>query len=101
MLSQYANAREFLWVQEEPLNAGAWSFVEPHLHPFVAPRGLNVRVLQPCGCATPSPVLRAQIRYVGRPAFAAPSSGVGSMNKAEVAALASATFPSATSKSEE
>lgn len=30
-LERYPNAKEILWVQEEPLNAGAWSFVRPRM----------------------------------------------------------------------
>ncbi|HEY6969805.1 MAG TPA: 2-oxoglutarate dehydrogenase E1 component [Candidatus Angelobacter sp.] len=30
-MAQHSNAREFLWVQEEPANMGALSFLSPHL----------------------------------------------------------------------
>lgn len=30
-LDQYPNAKEIIWVQEEPLNAGAWTYVQPRL----------------------------------------------------------------------
>lgn len=30
-LSLYDSAKEFLWVQEEPLNQGAWTYMKPHL----------------------------------------------------------------------
>jgi 2-oxoglutarate dehydrogenase E1 component len=29
VLEQYSKAKEFVWVQEEPQNSGAWFFVEP------------------------------------------------------------------------
>ncbi len=31
VLAKYRNAQEILWVQEEPRNKGAWSFMEPRL----------------------------------------------------------------------
>ena len=30
-LDSYPNARDIVWCQEEPLNAGAWSFVQPRI----------------------------------------------------------------------
>lgn len=30
-LAHYPNAREVVWVQEEPQNMGAWSYISPHL----------------------------------------------------------------------
>lgn len=30
-LDQYKNAKTIVWAQEEPLNAGAWSFTQPRL----------------------------------------------------------------------
>ncbi|HEX5849237.1 MAG TPA: 2-oxoglutarate dehydrogenase E1 component [Rubrobacter sp.] len=32
VIEGYPNLREILWVQEEPQNMGAWTFVEPRLH---------------------------------------------------------------------
>ena len=29
--SRYANAKEVMWVQEEPRNQGAWHFMHPYL----------------------------------------------------------------------
>jgi 2-oxoglutarate dehydrogenase E1 component len=51
-LGRYRNAREWLWVQEESQNMGAWTFVEPRLRA----RGYEVR-------------------YVGRDASASPATG--------------------------
>ena len=31
LIEGYPNLREILWVQEEPKNMGAWTFVEPRL----------------------------------------------------------------------
>ena len=30
-LDSYPNAKDIVWCQEEPLNAGAWSFVQPRI----------------------------------------------------------------------
>jgi 2-oxoglutarate decarboxylase len=32
ILSRYPNAREVVWLQEEPENMGAWNFVHGRLH---------------------------------------------------------------------
>ncbi|MGD8567192.1 MAG: 2-oxoglutarate dehydrogenase E1 component [Gammaproteobacteria bacterium] len=36
-LSQYVNACEVTWCQEEPLNQGAWRFVNPYLSDLIGP----------------------------------------------------------------
>src|SRR5207247_1127605 len=52
VLKKYAKAREVIWAQEESMNMGGWTFMEPRL------RGLGARVL-----------------YVGRDASASPATG--------------------------
>jgi 2-oxoglutarate dehydrogenase E1 component len=52
VLGRYRNAREWVWVQEESQNMGAWTFIEPRL------RGLG-----------------HEVRYVGRDASASPATG--------------------------
>jgi 2-oxoglutarate dehydrogenase E1 component len=58
-LSRFAEGAEFVWVQEEPWNMGAWNFVEYHLE----------WVLATIGAA------QTRLVYVGRPAAAAPATG--------------------------
>jgi 2-oxoglutarate dehydrogenase E1 component len=58
-LSRFPKA-ECIWVQEEPKNMGAWNFIEPNIE----------WVLNRIGAAKPRP------RYVGRPASAAPATGL-------------------------
>ncbi|CAM3590264.1 2-oxoglutarate dehydrogenase E1 component [Marinicrinis lubricantis] len=41
VLKRYKQTREIVWVQEEPKNMGAWSYMEPRLR-SVAPDGANV-----------------------------------------------------------
>lgn len=54
-LSRLPNIREVCWVQEEPQNMGAWTFMEPRI------RGLVPK--------------QAAVRYIGRPDRASPASG--------------------------
>jgi 2-oxoglutarate dehydrogenase E1 component len=56
VLAGYPQAREVVWVQEEPQNMGAWFFVAPRLEALAGARGLRVR-------------------YVGRPEAASPAEG--------------------------
>ena len=72
ILAGYPNARQVLWVQEEPWNMGAWHFV---YHPLR-------RVL---------PDDRS-LAYVGRPAAASPASGSYKIHQAEEADLVNRAF---------
>ncbi len=51
-LTRYATAREVLWVQEEPANAGAFSFVDPQLDRIA--RGRSVRSVKRSASASPA-----------------------------------------------
>jgi 2-oxoglutarate dehydrogenase complex dehydrogenase (E1) component-like enzyme len=62
IFGQYGKARDVRWVQEEPVNMGAWTFVEPRLRAIVGERAL---------------------RYVGRPASASPATGSSESHKLE------------------
>ncbi|HEY7573938.1 MAG TPA: multifunctional oxoglutarate decarboxylase/oxoglutarate dehydrogenase thiamine pyrophosphate-binding subunit/dihydrolipoyllysine-residue succinyltransferase subunit, partial [Thermoanaerobaculia bacterium] len=70
----YPEAREAVWVQEEPRNMGAWSFVEPLLTPLL-----------PAG---------ASLRYVGRAGSASPATGNAGVHKRELEAFLSEAFAS-------
>ncbi|KAK9479366.1 thiamine diphosphate-binding protein [Lipomyces japonicus] len=61
-LNEYPNLEDICWVQEEHLNAGAWSYVEPRLHTLLKETD-NYK--------------HFAIRYVGR----APSASVAAGNK--------------------
>jgi 2-oxoglutarate dehydrogenase E1 component len=50
-LNQHSRARDFVWVQEEPANMGALSFVEPRLHRLLGP---GVRTIKRAASATPA-----------------------------------------------
>lgn len=63
ILKKYANASEIVWLQEEPKNMGAWSYIEPRLR-AIAPR----------------PDI---IRYIGRPERASTASGYQNVHSYE------------------
>jgi len=73
-LARYSPA-EVVWVQEEPENMGAWSFVQPRLRE-VLPES-------------------ATLRYVGRPERASPAEGYARDHAAEQARIVSEAFASA------
>ncbi|EEB07374.1 2-oxoglutarate dehydrogenase [Schizosaccharomyces japonicus yFS275] len=59
-LQKYPNLQEIVWCQEEPLNAGAWSFMEPRILTTLRHLGRDI-----------------PLRYAGRP----PSASVATGNK--------------------
>jgi 2-oxoglutarate dehydrogenase E1 component len=67
VLGRYAGAAEVCWVQEEPANQGAWTFMQPRL----------------------SPLLRPDVRfcYVGRDEAASPATGSYHVHQAEEHAI--------------
>ena len=67
---------EIIWCQEEPRNMGAWTFVEPHIEAVLAEIGAK----------------QARPIYAGRPAAAAPATGILSRHQKEQAALVDAAL---------
>jgi 2-oxoglutarate dehydrogenase E1 component len=63
LFTHYPALTEVTWVQEEPQNMGAWSFIAPLLT-GILPAGVT-------------------LRYVGRPERASPSEGYDSQHKVE------------------
>lgn len=55
ILKRYSGCQEFLWVQEEPKNMGAWQFIRPYLEEILPEKSL--------------------LKYVGRPISAVPATG--------------------------
>ena len=49
VLARYPNLTEIVWVQEEPRNMGAWTYVEPRLRELLQGQGRSAR----CRYATP------------------------------------------------
>jgi 2-oxoglutarate dehydrogenase E1 component len=72
ILDSYPNLKEIVWVQEEPKNMGAWTFIEPHLKELV---GGNI----PVG-------------YVGKPRRPSPAQGSAAFHKKEQAAIVRVAF---------
>jgi 2-oxoglutarate dehydrogenase E1 component len=65
LLPRYSGAKELVWVQEEPLNMGAWRYLEAKLRELVS-EGPEM-----------------EIRYVGRPERASPAEGYPAAHLAE------------------
>jgi 2-oxoglutarate dehydrogenase E1 component len=76
MLKKYPNAKQILWVQEEPRNMGAWSFLRGRISPLV-PAGV-------------------QFGYAGRPESASPAPGSKKSHDKEQAEVIEAAFAPAT-----
>jgi 2-oxoglutarate dehydrogenase E1 component len=74
MIEGYPNLREILWVQEEPQNMGAWTFMEPRLRELT-------------GNEPP-------IFYIGKPARPSPAQGSARFHKEEHTAIVRAAFDS-------
>jgi 2-oxoglutarate decarboxylase len=69
VLPRYRSATELVWVQEEPLNMGAWRYLEAKLRELVS-EGLGM-----------------EVRYVGRPERASPAEGYPAAHAAEQARI--------------
>ncbi|HSS45389.1 MAG TPA: multifunctional oxoglutarate decarboxylase/oxoglutarate dehydrogenase thiamine pyrophosphate-binding subunit/dihydrolipoyllysine-residue succinyltransferase subunit, partial [Thermoanaerobaculia bacterium] len=67
ILAGYPNLREAVWVQEEPMNMGGWTFVQPRLSELLPP-GVSPR-------------------YAGRPPSASPATGNAAVHKRELELL--------------
>ncbi|MBC8142014.1 MAG: 2-oxoglutarate dehydrogenase E1 component [Armatimonadetes bacterium] len=69
---EYPNLTEIVWVQEEPQNMGAWTFVAPRLAKML-----------PVGVA---------LNYIGRPEAASPSEGKKTSHDREQARIVAAAY---------
>jgi 2-oxoglutarate dehydrogenase complex dehydrogenase (E1) component-like enzyme len=78
ILNQYKNAKDLVWVQEEPRNMGGWSFV------FGMWSG-GLEFFQ-------EKVGNRPIRYVGRDVGAAPAVGSGKLHEKEQKTLVETAF---------
>lgn len=72
VLEPFGNAEEFLWMQEEARNQGAWPHVMPRLEEVFASLHPSKRVV---------------VKYRGRPMSAVPATGVSRWHAAEHAAI--------------
>jgi 2-oxoglutarate dehydrogenase E1 component len=67
VISRYPNAREIVWVQEEPKNMGAWTYIEPRLEAVTTNR--------------------LDVRYIGRRRRSSPAEGNPTAHKQEQARI--------------
>ena len=72
LFASYRNVREIVWLQEEPSNMGAWSYMEAHL-----------RDMLPAS---------ATLRYIGRPERASVAEGDAEMHLREQARILDEAF---------
>jgi 2-oxoglutarate dehydrogenase E1 component len=72
LFASYRNAREIVWLQEEPRNMGAWSYIEAHL-----------RGMLPTS---------STLRYIGRPERASVAEGDAEMHLREQARILDEAF---------
>ena len=76
-LEKYPNA-ELFWVQEEPKNMGAFSYVQPRMR----------NTIRHCDAATST----KEMAYIGRKANASPATGYPQVHKAELADIVQQVF---------
>ncbi|MDB4354034.1 2-oxoglutarate dehydrogenase E1 component [Akkermansiaceae bacterium] len=69
-VSPYSSTKKYIWCQEEPLNMGAWSFMQPRLE----------RITQ------------SRVRYAGRDRASSPSTGSKAVHKREQKMLVEHAF---------
>lgn len=74
MLNAYPNLREVVWLQEEPKNMGAWSFVQPRLRKIIRDE--------------------VEVRYTGRTERASSAEGPAKVHAVEQARIVDAAFSS-------
>jgi 2-oxoglutarate dehydrogenase E1 component len=74
MIEGYKELREILWVQEEPKNMGAWTFIEPRLREVIGEE--------------------MPIHYVGKPARPSPAQGSARFHREEHAGIVQEAFES-------
>ncbi|KAL6070972.1 DHTK1 dehydrogenase [Balamuthia mandrillaris] len=75
-IQSFGNARSFKWVQEEPQNMGAWSYVRPRLNSLLARESKA----------------EAELSYVGRPPAGAPAVGISALHKQQVSHIMEKCF---------
>jgi 2-oxoglutarate dehydrogenase E1 component len=63
VIDRYAHLKEIVWVQEEPKNMGAWSYMEP-----------RIRAILPD---------QVSIKYIGRPVRSSPAEGLPNIHTNE------------------
>jgi 2-oxoglutarate dehydrogenase E1 component len=75
LFASYPHLQEIVWMQEEPQNMGAWTFLQPRLTALL-PEGVT-------------------LRYVGRPDAASPAEGTGAQHEAAQTRIITEAFADA------
>ncbi|MBS0647889.1 MAG: 2-oxoglutarate dehydrogenase E1 component [Verrucomicrobia bacterium] len=70
LIEKYKSAQEFCWVQEEPSNMGAWSYIRPILQELIG----------------------KPIRYIGRDPSSSPAAGSYALHKKQLAQMIQEAF---------
>ena len=65
IIAKYLHAEQYVWVQEEPENMGAWNFLRPRLQALTG----------------------TSVKYIGRKAAASPATGFANIFRQEQAAI--------------
>jgi len=73
-LALYPNLREIVWLQEEPRNMGAWTFMDPKLRELAG---------------------ELPVRYIGRPERASPAEGAADLHATEQKRIVTEAFEGA------
>lgn len=73
LIEKYKTAAEFLWVQEEHSNMGAWTFIGPVIQSILPANGI--------------------LKYIGRERSASPAVGSYALHKKQHAEIIGALFP--------
>ena len=69
-VQKYPKVNQWIWVQEEPQNAGAYSYIEPRLRSSTG----------------------IQLKYVGRPPLGAPAVGIAAVHRKQLEDLFQGCF---------
>jgi 2-oxoglutarate dehydrogenase E1 component len=72
LLDRYSNLERLIWVQEEPLNMGAWNYLRPHIRQLTEDR--------------------YPLHYVGRPESSSPAEGSSTAYRGNQQALIEQAF---------
>ncbi|KAL7692103.1 putative 2-oxoglutarate dehydrogenase E1 component, thiamine diphosphate-binding protein [Plasmopara halstedii] len=71
-LASFQNAKQFVWVQEEPLNQGAWTYAQAHIEKLLGKK--------------------QHLDYIGRESLAAPAVGLSKRSQEQLEVLLAEAF---------
>ncbi|KAI9914562.1 hypothetical protein PsorP6_008098 [Peronosclerospora sorghi] len=71
-LAKFENAKKFVWVQEEPLNQGAWTYVQAHFDKLLSKK--------------------QHLEYIGRETLAAPAVGLSKRSQEQLEVVLTEAF---------